>query len=63
MDLIPEEERAAMQKKIVTGLKWKGPVFAISALAGLGLTPLVDAVGEYFKQLQKPEPEPESEPE
>ncbi|MFI4956154.1 MAG: Obg family GTPase CgtA [Gammaproteobacteria bacterium] len=54
IDLIPEDERAALQKKIVTGLKWKGPVFTISALAGLGLTPLVDAVGEYFKQQAEP---------
>lgn len=49
IDLIPEDERAALQATIVKGLKWKGPVFTISALAGLGLDPLVNAVGEYFK--------------
>ncbi len=48
MDLIPEEERAGLQEKIVAGLGWEGPVFAISAIAGIGLDPLVTAVGQYF---------------
>ncbi len=55
MDLIPEDEREALTQSIIKGLKWKGPVFQISALAKIGLQPLVDAVGEALPALKTPE--------
>ena len=33
LDMVPEDERAARVKDFVKRLKWKGPVFEISALA------------------------------
>lgn len=51
MDLIPESEHAALIERMVNGLAWQGPVFAISAAANRGLTPLVDAIGQYFQSL------------
>lgn len=44
MDLIQESEREALKKSIVKGLKWKGPVFEVSALLKTGLEPLVQAI-------------------
>lgn len=52
MDLIPEDERAALAKSIVKGLKWKGPVFEISALAKFGLDPLINSISEILPQLK-----------
>jgi GTP-binding protein len=58
MDLIPEPDRASLQKAIIKGLKWKGPVFSISALARTDLDPLVDAMSEYITGLRAvPTPE------
>ena len=46
LDMVPEAER---QKRIdgwVRRLRWKGPVFGISALAREGLQPPVRAIGD-----------------
>jgi GTP-binding protein len=40
-------------------LRWKGPVFAISALARDGLKPLVDKIYEHVSAHQRPEPLPD----
>jgi GTP-binding protein len=40
MDMVPEDERAARVKDFVRRLRWKGPVFEISALARQGPWPL-----------------------
>ena len=47
IDMVPEGERSARVKDIVRRLRWKGPVFEISALARQGLEPLVRAVYEH----------------
>jgi GTP-binding protein len=52
MDLLPAEERAAAQERIVKRLRWRGPVFAISALTGEGCEALMQAVGNYLAQQQ-----------
>jgi GTP-binding protein len=44
LDMVPEEERAARVKDFVRRLRWKGPVFEISALARQGLDRLVERV-------------------
>ncbi len=43
IDMIPVSERAARVKDFVRRLRWKGPVFAVSALAREGLEPLLHA--------------------
>jgi GTP-binding protein len=43
IDMIPAEEREARVRDFVRRLRWKGPVYAISALAREGLEPLLQA--------------------
>jgi len=43
LDMVPAEEREARVKDFVRRLRWKGPVFAVSALARDGLEALVRA--------------------
>ena len=58
LDMVPEEDRAARCKDIVKRLKWKGPVFEISALAREGLQPLLHAIYEHVHaQVEQPAPE------
>ncbi|UUX95762.1 Obg family GTPase CgtA [Aquabacterium sp. J223] len=57
LDMVPAEERAARVKDIVKRLKWKGPVFEVSALAREGLEPLVRACFEHVASVKAPPPE------
>src|SRR4030095_5782030 len=41
LDLVPEDERRARVKAFVKAYRWKGPVFAISAVNGEGCRELV----------------------
>jgi putative protein kinase ArgK-like GTPase of G3E family len=51
------EDRAALCKDIVKRLKWKGPVFEISALAREGLQPMLHAIFEHVHaQVEQPAP-------
>jgi GTP-binding protein len=57
LDMVPEGERATRCKDIVKRLKWKGPVFEISALAREGLQPLLHAIYEHVHaQVEQPAP-------
>jgi GTP-binding protein len=44
MDLVDDETRRALQDEMVDKLGWDGPVFAISAATGEGVTPLIQAL-------------------
>jgi GTP-binding protein len=52
LDLLPHSERSGAVERIVKRLRWRGPVFAISALSGEGCAELVDAVGEHLAHEQ-----------
>jgi GTP-binding protein len=58
LDMVPSEAREALVKDIVKRLKYKGPVFEISALTREGCERLVQAVYEYlakeFRSHQEP---------
>ncbi|MFN9505428.1 MAG: Obg family GTPase CgtA, partial [Rubrivivax sp.] len=54
IDMIPAEERAARVKDVVRRLRWKGPVFAVSALAREGLSPLLHATFEHVSRQRNP---------
>jgi len=59
LDMVPEAER---QKRIdgwVRRLRWKGQVFAISALAREGLQPLLEAVHAHVAKEQRAAPLPD----
>jgi GTP-binding protein len=49
LDLIPDAERDARIAAVVKALRWKGPVFAISALTGEGCRALVYAVQTWLE--------------
>ncbi|MBY4598187.1 Obg family GTPase CgtA [Ottowia caeni] len=49
LDMVPAEERAARVKDIVKRLRWKGPVFEISALTREGCEPLIKAIYQYLR--------------
>jgi GTP-binding protein len=57
LDMVPLEERAARTRDIVRRLKWKGPVFEVSALAREGLQPMLHAIYEHVHtQVEQPAP-------
>ena len=61
LDMVPLEERAPKVKDFVRRLRWKGPVFAISALTREGCEPLVRAVYDHVARLRNSIP-PEVDP-
>ncbi|MGJ7529562.1 Obg family GTPase CgtA [Variovorax sp. GB1P17] len=58
LDMVPAEERAARVKDFVKRLRFKGPVFEISALTREGCEHLVQAVYQQVKAQQVAEQEP-----
>jgi GTP-binding protein len=54
IDLLPEAARETTVKEIVRRLRWKGKVFAISAISGAGCDALVQAVMGYLDSLPAP---------
>ena len=48
LDLVPEDERTARVKAFVVAYRWKGPVFAISAVNGEGCRELVFKVQDWL---------------
>jgi len=56
IDLLPEAEREATIKSFVKRLRWRGPVFGISALTGEGCQGLVYAVMEHLDQARSDNP-------
>lgn len=62
MDMVPQEERAARARDFVRRLRYKGPVFEISALTREGCEPLVQAVYQHVqaeKQAEQPPAAPD----
>jgi GTP-binding protein len=53
-DLLPDAERDRLAKSIVRRLRWKGPVFVISALSGKGCDALVQAIMGHLDSLPAP---------
>ena len=48
LDLVPQEEREARVKAFVGAYRWKGPVFAISAVNGEGCRELVYKLQDWL---------------
>jgi len=64
-DMVPTEERERLVKDFVKRLKWKGPVFQISALTHEGCDALVRAVYEHVATLKNvipDDPDPRFDP-
>ncbi|MBT2325298.1 GTPase ObgE [Variovorax paradoxus] len=58
LDMVPAEERAARVKDFVKRLRFKGPVFEISALTREGCEHLVQAIYQHVKAQQVAEQPP-----
>jgi GTP-binding protein len=54
IDIVASGELESRIKTMLKKLKWKGPVFSISALARTGLDPLVRAVYEHVASMKNP---------
>lgn len=52
LDLVPESERKALVAKIRRALRWRGPLFTVSALSGTGTEVLMQAVMERLETLE-----------
>ncbi len=61
MDMVPIAERASQVKEFVRRLRWRGPVFQISALARDGLGPMVQAIYQHVAEHKQADP-PETDP-
>ncbi len=55
IDLLEPEERDAEIARIVTGLDWKGMVFAVSAVSGDGTSELCEAIMEQLERVREAE--------
>ncbi|MEA3251215.1 MAG: Obg family GTPase CgtA [Pseudomonadota bacterium] len=60
LDLLHEDERETRAQAIVDALDWQGPVFRISAIAGEGTAPLVQAVYRWLTEQRRLEAEDEA---
>ncbi len=50
LDLIPKEKRQQRVAKIISQLRWHGPVFEISAYTKAGCQELIEAIHHYFEE-------------
>jgi GTP-binding protein len=65
LDMVPADERERRVKDFVRRLRWKGPVFQISALTREGCEPLVRAVYQHVAKLRNvvpDDPDPRFDP-
>src|SRR5690606_25648402 len=53
LDMVPPDEREARVREFVRRLRWRGPVFQISALTREGCEPLVRAAYEHVATLRQ----------
>lgn len=59
LDMIPAEQREARVQDFIKRLRWKGPVFEISALTREGCEPLVQAIYKHVEAQQEHVAEPD----
>jgi GTPase len=59
LDMVPVEERETRVAEFVRRFRWKGPVFAISALARDGLQPMIESIWHHVAEQQRAEPLPD----
>ena len=59
IDVVPEGERQARVDEFVRRLRWRGPVFAISALAREGLQPMLERIWHHVAAHRREAPHPD----
>ena len=55
LDMVPAEERSRRVKDFVRRLRWKGPVFEISALTREGCDGLIRAAYQHVAKMRNPQ--------
>ena len=60
LDMVPADQREARVKDFVRRLRYKGPLFEISALTREGCEPLIKAIFQHVHAVQKAEQPPEA---
>ena len=53
IDLLPEDERLAVQQRLVDAIGWDGPVYAVSAATGSGTKSLAQAVMRELESMRE----------
>jgi GTP-binding protein len=59
LDMVPADQRAARVKDFVRRMRWKGPVFEVSALGREGLEPLIHAIWDHVATFQQVQHDPD----
>jgi GTP-binding protein len=59
LDMVPLEEREVLIADFVRRFRWKGPVFAISALAREGLQPMIEQIWHHVAKQHQEAPLPD----
>ena len=54
IDMIPEDQRDALASEVTRRMRWRGPVFLVSALAREGLKPLLEATWAHVNASRAP---------
>jgi GTP-binding protein len=54
IDMVPEPEREELMHEVIRRLRWRGPVFLVSALAREGLKPLLEATWAHVHTARAP---------
>jgi GTP-binding protein len=55
IDMVPDGDRQARVAEFIRRLRWKGPVFEVSALARRGMDQLVKAIATHLETARSPE--------
>ena len=59
IDMLREDQRQTVADEFVRRMRWKGPVFLVSALAREGLTDLIEQIYKYVAKDQREDPLPD----
>src|SRR5687768_980628 len=54
IDMVPQDQRAELVRAFTRRMRWRGPVFLVSALAREGLKPLVEATWAHVNAARAP---------
>jgi GTP-binding protein len=58
IDMVPQQQHEALVDEITRRMRWRGPVFLVSALARQGLKPLLEATWAHVNAARSPSAEP-----
>jgi len=58
IDMVPQDQRELLVREFVRRMRWRGPVFAVSALAREGLKPLLESTWAHIDGARESKDEP-----